>query len=76
MMRLKAQGTLYALVAVFVMILAYSQLYEHISPFITSAIDVTDPATGALISLLPLALAIVIVLSLIYGVAPGGVRRR
>ncbi|RLC37073.1 hypothetical protein DRH29_03115 [candidate division Kazan bacterium] len=72
----KAQSTLVGLVAVFIMILFYSQIYDTIEPMISEAVGITDPATGAILSILPLIVIVAIFLYLIYTIVPGGTTKR
>jgi hypothetical protein len=57
------------------MIIVYSQLYPIIEPFITDLVNVSDPASATIISLIPLFIAISILLSVLSYIMPSGRRQ-
>jgi uncharacterized membrane protein YedE/YeeE len=64
------QFTIVALVMTLVMIIVYSQLYPVIETFLTPLILDSDPATAALLTMLPFFIAIAIIMSVIWYIVP------
>lgn len=60
---LVGQMTMYGLVSVFVMLVVYSQLYPTIDRFLSDLLNISDPASKAVLSLIPFIIGIVILLS-------------
>jgi hypothetical protein len=66
----RGQFTIVSLVEILIMLVVYSKLYPVIEPFITSLINVSDPATGAIISMVPFFIAIAIIMSITWYIIP------
>lgn len=72
----KAQFTVKILLEVGLMLIIYSQIYPTlIEPPLESIIDSSDPASAALLSLLPFVIAAVIVIGVVSFNLIGGRRR-
>jgi hypothetical protein len=71
---MQGQFTMIALAGILLMIIVYSQLYPIIEPFITDLVNISDPASATIISLIPLFIAISILLSVLSYIMPSGRR--
>lgn len=68
--RMPGQFTIVALVMTLVMIIVYSQLYPVIETFLTPLIASSDPATAAMLTMLPFFIAIAIIMSTVWYIVP------
>ena len=73
---LKAQFSMKVLLEVALLLIVYAQIYPTlIEPYLNDIIATSDDITGAILSLLPFVIAIIIILGVIGFNALGGRRR-
>jgi hypothetical protein len=66
----RGQFTIVSLVEILIMLIVYSKLYPVIEPFILNLTNVSDPATGAIISMVPFFIAVAIIMSITWYIIP------
>lgn len=66
----KAQYTIMGLVMTFVSLVVFAQIYPILKPFIADITATADPSTALIVELLPFAIAISILMGIIWYVAP------
>lgn len=66
----RGQFTIVSLVEILIMLVVYSKLYPVIEPFISNLTNASDPATGAIISMVPFFIAVAIIMSITWYIIP------
>ena len=66
----RGQFTIVSLVEILIMLIVYSKLYTVIELSILNLTNVSDPATGAIISMVPFFIAVAIIMSITWYIIP------
>jgi len=66
----RGQFTIVSLVEILIMLVVYSKLYPVIELFIWNLTNISDPATGAIISMVPFFIAVAIIMSITWYIIP------
>jgi hypothetical protein len=66
----RGQFTIVSLVEILIMLIVYSKLYPVIELSILNLTNVSDPATGAIISMVPFFIAVAIIMSITWYIIP------
>jgi hypothetical protein len=66
----RGQFTIVSLIEILIMLIVYSKLYPVLEPFITDLVNVSDPATGAILGMVPFFIAVAIIMSITWYIIP------